>query len=455
MVQVSLPGPLHGTAVLPGSKPHGQRAVVLASLSDGTSTLHDVNLCAETLILLNACRALGAAIEMSGTRLRITGVFGRPGRPAQVLQAAGSGLAARVLLAVSCLGDGPAVLTGSQRVAERPLGPLFSLLRDLGARLDPICPPAFLPAVSWGGGLDGGTVTVPMADTSQFATALLLAAPYARGPVTVLLDPCGIGQEYVTVTADMMAAFGATLTVGKTATGELPDRVTVRPGGYTARDLSIGPDATVLFCLIAAGVGAEAEFTLGWPAGTSSGWGDDPLVAAALDIGRRLGMRLTPAAAGLRVAGWQPPRAPVHVDAIAVPTFIPALAAVAARLPYGVRVTGARHLQFHKTDRLALLLSELGKLGHRFKPVMQSGELDGFETAAPGPASGAELDSHGDHRLFCALVLAALASPDPVVVRGEQTLAASFPGFLRCLAGLGVSVRSSGLPDARAMAAGS
>lgn len=475
MVEVSLPGGLRGTANVPGSKPHGQRAVVLASLGYGTSTLHNVNLCAETRLLLDACCAMGAAAEVSGARLRITGVSGHPRQPGKVLNAAGSAFAARVLLAVSSLGDGPAIFAGSQRLAQRPLAPLVSLLRALGARLDLICPPAPLPVVSWGGGLEGGTVTPPMTDTSQFASALLLVAPYARKPVTLLLDPCGVGRQYVTATLAMMEYFGATLAVGPAgaaggaavgragAAGEQPHQVSVCPGGYTAREISIGPDATALFCLIAAAVGAQAEFSVTGSDGdsvpdgglvTGRGWSCEPLLAAAIDIGGRLGVQVTETAIGLHISGWRPPRGPVHVNAADVPTFVPALAAVAGRLPCGLRVTGARHLQFHKTDRLALLLAELGKLGQGFTPVLRAGELDGFETAAPGIVIARELDSHGDHRLFMALVLAALASPRPVIVHGAQTLATSFPDFLQCLAGLGASVQPSSAREAY-VAAGS
>jgi 3-phosphoshikimate 1-carboxyvinyltransferase len=434
VVGVCAPGRLRGSALVPSSKPHCQRAILIAALAEGESSIRNVHLCSETALVADACRAFGACVEREGRDLKVGGVAGRPQAPRRVLRVAGSGFGLRTLLALSSLADGPTVLTGDSRLRGRPLLPLVERLRQQGACVEPIDEVAQLPLVSWGGGLRGGEVKVPVETTSQFVTSLLLVAPHAAEPLTLVLEAEPVGRHYVEMTVELMRDFGAELE----ASADLR-RIAVQPGLYRGHAVGMARDATSTFCFIAAAVAAEADLRLEGvhPCG-------DPLLHRALEIGGLLGVRLRQVGPTLLVSSGEPPAERVDLDVTDVPTLVPALAAVACRLPRGLRVTGAQHLRFHKTSRLETLMGELEKLGHRLTPVWKDGVLDGFESHGVRRRVASSLDCHGDHRLFMSLFLAALGCPEPVSLSGEETLAASFPDFVEQFAGLGAPVRREG-----------
>lgn len=430
MVRVWRSERLRGSVQIPHSKPHCQRAFLLATLAEGESWIHNVNTCSETQFIAEACAAFGATLEYHGRSVRVIGVGGRPQRPERVLRLAGSGFALRNLLAVACLADGPTILVADKRMEQRPLLPLIDRLADLGARIEAIEPGSVLPLVNWGGRLQGGNLTVSAETTSQFATALLLVAPYADAPLTLHLPEPIVGREYIHLTTSLMQQFG----VEVSATDDMHE-ITVHQGGYQARELVIGPDFTSLFYFIAAAVIVDTDVHI-----ENVFLGADPALDETVAIGRKLGVQITQTAHGVRVCSGAPPRQRVNLEVAHVPTLVPAMAALASSLPYGLRITGAQHIQFHKTSRLAALLTELEKLGRQFSPIYERGALDGFETLPSNGRTAEVVDSHSDHRLFMALFLACLRAPAPTQVIGEETLVTSFPEFVECFGELGAQL---------------
>jgi 3-phosphoshikimate 1-carboxyvinyltransferase len=420
---------LRGSVQLPSSKPHGQRALVLAALADGPSRLIDLHLCSETALLRDGCVILGSLIDPPDTdgAVQVRGGT-RPRTSEFLLPVAGSGFALRTLLAMSCVGVGPTIFIGQRRLGQRPLSPLVEALAVLGARIEPLADDGFLPLVSWGGVLraPAEAVSVPTGQTSQFTTALLLVAPYIRGGLRLRLQPPVHGAHYLRMTIDLMRQFGAE--VG--AAADLRE-ITVRPGRYTGRLMQVGPDVTALFSFLAAAVLVDVDLHI-----PGVLLGVDPFVDAAIAVGRRLGIQIEPDGQGIRVVSGPPPTRPVVIDASPLPTLVPALAALACELPAGLQVRGAAHLRHHKTSRLEVVLGELAKLGRQLTPTFVDGRPDGFISRSAGEPTGVPLDSHGDHRLYVALSLAAMAGDRPVELPGEETLTASFAGFPASIAAL-------------------
>jgi 3-phosphoshikimate 1-carboxyvinyltransferase len=422
---------LRGQVALPSSKPHGQRALVLAAMADGASELIDLQPCAETALLRDGCRVLGARIGPPGPDGTVLVGGGlRPDGPGPLIGVAGSGFALRTLLAVACLrtGGGPSSFTGQARLGRRPLGPLVDALRGLGARIEFPAGGAELHLVSATGPLrsPAGRVSVPTDQTSQFATALLLVGPYLDGGLRLRLPSPVHGAGYLRLTLDLMERFGAEAV----SSADLR-RIEVEPGRYTGRTVRIGRDATCLFSFAAAAVLMDSDLFLpGVRRGT------DPLVDQAIEVADRLGVRIESAGDGVRLVSGPPPSRRVVIDAAGMPTLVPALAALACDLPAGLRVHGASHLRHHKTSRLELVLGELAKLGRRLTPTFVDGQLDGFVSRPAGRPTGEPLDGHGDHRLYLALRLAAMAGDRPVRLSGEETLADSFTAFPATVAAL-------------------
>ncbi|MGH3794498.1 MAG: 3-phosphoshikimate 1-carboxyvinyltransferase [Pseudonocardiaceae bacterium] len=417
---------LRGSVRVPTSKPHSQRAFLMATLARGRSLIRCPNTCSESEILRQACEELGAVFTPAGEALAIQGVDGRPRRPTTVLRTAGSGFALRHLMAITSLAESPCVLTGDQRLAARPLEPLVDALTELGGRLEHAAPEFVLPLVNWSGGLVGGDVTVPAHETSQFVSSLLLVAPYATRPTRVRVPGPVVGGHYIQMTLDMMRRFGATAW----AADDL-DLIEVQPGGYAARELSLGPDVTSLFYLIAAAVIADADIRV-----QDVLLGDDQFLDNAVALGRRLGVQITQDGMDIRIVSGPAPAEPLDVNAANLPTLVPALAAVSPHLPNGLRLCGARHIHHHKTSRLAVMIEELATLGMHLRPILRGGELDGFETDRLGPSTARQVSSFGDHRNYMALYLATLAVPEQVAISGAETLMTSFAGFHACFSSL-------------------
>src|SRR5579884_1866889 len=152
MISVSSGRALRGTARVPSSKPHCQRALILATLADGVSEIHNMNTCSETRVIAEACQAFGAALRWQHESLQIQGVGGHLRLPRRVLNVDGSGFAFRNILAMASLVDGPTILTGNKKLGQRPHQPLIDQLAELGVSIEPLEPGKALPLINWGGG---------------------------------------------------------------------------------------------------------------------------------------------------------------------------------------------------------------------------------------------------------------------------------------------------------------
>ncbi|MEU0674248.1 hypothetical protein ABZ330_15375 [Streptomyces sp. NPDC006172] len=421
---------LRGPVRIPTSKPHTQRALLMAALADGTSTIRRPNVCSESILLREAVTSLGARITDQDGDLVVQGVSGKPRRPKSVLHAAGSGFALRHLLPIAALAEAPCVLTGDRRLAGRPIRPLLEALAALGGRAESADPELVLPLVTWSQGITGGRVEVPAAETSQFVSALMLAAPYAADAVSLHLPGKIVSHYYIRMTVEMMTRFGA----GVRATEDL-QTIDIQPGGYQARDTLIGPDVTSLFYFIAAAVIVDTDILV-----EDVVLGQDAFLDSVVELGRSLGVLLEQKGSALRIASGAPPSEQVVIDASDIPTLVPALAAAASSLPHGMLVRNARHLQHHKTSRLEIVIAELARTGRVLRPLHRDGELDGFETDRVESATAVEVDSHGDHRNFMALCLASMAVDTPVHVLGAETLSTSFADFEDCFRALAVTL---------------
>ena len=173
--------PLRGTLTLPGSKSITNRALILAALATRPVTLHGALFSRDTLLMIEALRALGFAVQADETARTIT-VQGRggeiPNRTARLF-VGNAGTAARFLTALVCLRpDGVYHFDGDEAMRRRPIGPLLDALATQGAAADARAFPFALRTA----GLRGGVVEVDASESSQLFSALLLVAPKARAP---------------------------------------------------------------------------------------------------------------------------------------------------------------------------------------------------------------------------------------------------------------------------------
>ena len=444
-------GPVHLRLAAPASKSVTNRALLCAALAVGTSHLRGAAPSDDAEAMAGALADLGAGIDTEDrSRWRVEGTGGRLRGPDRPLDARLSGTSMRFLSAAATLTPDGATVTGRPPLLRRPVGPLVAALRALGAEIRD-AGNGLPPVTAAGGGLEGGQAAVDAAASSQFASAVLLIAPYARRPVTLAAERLG-AAAYVELTVAVMRQFGAAVEPagapggpgpGPRPAAELgspgqaprpaagPAAWRVEPGPYRATDLAVEYDASAaahLFALAAA-TGGQVTVTNATP-------GTLQPDAALPDLLAAMGATVTRDGDAVCVRG--PERlGPVDADLAAMPDQVTTVAALAALADGRSRLRGVGVARGHETDRLAALAAELAKLG-----VAVTELPDGLMIAGAGPGAlhPARLATWGDHRM--AMALAAVAARVPgVVLEDPACVAKTYPGFWRDLAAAGLSWR--------------
>jgi 3-phosphoshikimate 1-carboxyvinyltransferase len=420
-------GPVHARLAAPSSKSYTNRALVVAALAQGESLLRRPLASDDTARMSDCLRRLGATVEDEGEAWRVSGTGGRFQAPDAPLDAGLSGTTSRFLTAILPLVPGEVTLTGRGRLLERPIGPLTAALRFLGARVDDRggCP----PVTARGGGLPGGEVTLDATLSSQFVTALLLAAPYSEQGVTLHVHNLGAGA-FVDMTLQLMRQWGVTV--------EQPDAVTWRVSGgqrYGARNYTVEYDASAachLFALAMA-TGGRVTVTNATP---------DTLQpdAGLVYVFERMGGAVTREGEALTVTGPETPR-PVDVDLGGMPDQVMTVATLAALAPGTSVIRNVAVTRTHETDRLAATAAELAKLGIRVEETPDSLTVHGGSPR--GPAS---IATYHDHRM--AMAFAALAARVPgLAIEDPGCVAKTYPRFWENLRAAGVRFEGRGMGD--------
>ncbi|HNY89130.1 MAG TPA: 3-phosphoshikimate 1-carboxyvinyltransferase, partial [Methanoregulaceae archaeon] len=197
-------GPVDITLRAPASKSYTHRALVTAGLARGTSTLTRVLRSDDTRITASALQQMGVSLQWEGEQIRVTGTGGvLQCGDHSVLDMGDSGTSLRILTSVALLCQRPVIITGSPRMKERPVGGLVNALNSLGGRIQYLENAGF-PPLMVDGTLHGGSVKVDSTVSSQFASSLLLSAPYAASPLELQLLPGAVSRSYLDVTVDVM-----------------------------------------------------------------------------------------------------------------------------------------------------------------------------------------------------------------------------------------------------------
>jgi 3-phosphoshikimate 1-carboxyvinyltransferase len=418
-------GPVALRLAAPASKSVTNRALLCAALADGTTHLTGAQPSDDAEAMAAALAALGAGVELGAGGWTVEGTGGRLDSPGRALDARLSGTTMRFLAAAATLTPAGATVTGRAPLLRRPVGPLVAALRALGAEVRD-AGGGLPPVTAAGGGLEGGRATVDAGASSQFASAVLLVAPYARRPVRLTAERLGAGA-YVELTAALMRRFGAAVE----AVGPAAWRVGAgRP--YRAADLAVEYDASAaahLFALAAA-TGGSVTVTNADPATLQPDAGLPALLAA-------MGATVTRDGDALTVQGPQT-LGPVDADLAAMPDQVTTVAALAALADGASRITGVGVARGHETDRLAALAGALGALGVAVEEHPGGLVVHG---AGPHALAPARLATHGDHRM--AMALAAVAARVPgVVLEDPGCVAKTYPGFWRDLAAAGLAWRA-------------
>ncbi|MCB9838018.1 MAG: 3-phosphoshikimate 1-carboxyvinyltransferase [Phycisphaeraceae bacterium] len=404
-------GPIDAVVTPPGSKSLANRALTLALLGCGESTISNVPDEADDIrVMLRALPQLGARVERLAAGIyRIGGTHGRPSGGAQI-NLHNAGTATRFLTAACALASAPVAIDGDDRMRQRPIGELIDALLSIGAAAEYLGAPGFPPVRV--GGSDphdwSGEVTFATTASSQFISAMLLIAPFCPSGLSVNCRGEITSQPYVRMTEAMVESLN-----------------THNP---TLGEFAIEPDASGAAPFIAARAivpGSRIDIP-GINAGSLQG---DAAFAGLIESITR----------DHHVSAFD-------IDLSDMPDTAMTLAVVACFAKGASTIRGLRTLRVKETDRIAALQNELAKVGvtvEVFAHESAGGNPDEGIRVTP-PAGGIDcsagappvaFDTYDDHRMAMALVLIGLRRPN-VTINDPACVAKTYPGFWRDFASL-------------------
>lgn len=410
------PGPIDCTVHLPGSKSLTNRALLAAALSRGTSEIHGALFSDDTHCMLMALQELGiglSADDLSG-KVRVDGFGGFFPQSDAKLHCGNAGTVIRFLLAACCASHGEYELYGDPRMRQRPIGQLVDALRDLGANIGYAGEEGFCPVTVKGGGLRSGTVVFDQPVSSQYVSAILMAAPLASGDVMIDVSRGMPSAPYVRMTLSVMEAFGIEAVNDQTRRFIVP-----APQTYKATNYHVEPDASAASYFFGAAALTGGKVTVD-RLGTLSTQGDVGFVRVL----EKMGCRVESSKRSTTVIG--PPEGRlrgVDVDLNEMPDVAQTLAVIAAFAEGPTTIRNVANLRIKETDRLCGLATELGRMG-----VETEISDDGIVIRPGKPPVAARIHTYDDHRMAMSFALSGLRV-DGVTIEDPGCVAKTFPGF--------------------------
>ncbi len=401
--------PVHATVTLPGSKSITNRALILAALADGPSTITGALRSRDTDLMIAALRALGTDIAGDAETLRVTPATLGGG----AVDCGLAGTVMRFLPPVAALAVGDVAFDGDAQARVRPLRTILDALRGLGADIDGDALPF---TVHGKGALRGGPVTIDASGSSQFVSGLLLSAARFDEGLTVHHDGKALpSMPHIEMTVEMLRR--ADVRVQAPADSRKAQTWVVEPGPVRAVDWDVEPDLSnaTPFLAAAAVTGGEVRIPH-WPRLTTQP-GD-----VIREILVRMGAEARVFDGVLTVRG--PERlAGIDIDLHDVGELTPTVAALAVLADSPSWLRGIAHLRGHETDRLAALATEINRLGGKVTETE-----DGLEIV-PAPLHGGAWHSYADHRMATAGAILGLKVPG-VEIEDIGTTAKTLPNFV-------------------------
>ncbi|MEJ2363466.1 MAG: 3-phosphoshikimate 1-carboxyvinyltransferase [Deltaproteobacteria bacterium] len=409
MKQIKTTNNLDASVNIPGSKSVTHRYLIMAGLAQGRSWLGNGLWCDDTRYTATALERFGAQIRHSPEAIEVIGTGGVLNCPSEPIYLENAGTSMRLLTAVACLGRGSSVLVGNERLHARPMEELLVALQPLGGVVESLQERGYPPVRIHGSGLKGGSTIVNASRSSQFVSAILLAAPYATQPVEINVQGL-VSKPYIDVTLDGMSKFGAR--------ARWLDKNNLRveaPGRYSAGSYHVEGD-----CSSASYFWAAAAITRGKVLTRNilheSRQGD----LAFLDILCQMGCRAVWHDYGVTLYGGE--LRAIEVDMKDMPDMVPTLAVTAAFAQGTTVITNVGHLRIKESDRLRAIAEGLEKMN-----VQVEEEEDRLSIRGGNPG-GALINCHNDHRIAMSFAVAGLVA-EGVLIDDEMCVNKSFPQF--------------------------
>lgn len=406
---------IEGEVNLPGSKSLSNRALLLAALAEGTTTITNLLESDDTRHMLNALKQLGINYTLSDDKTECT-VIGNAGAISSdiphELFLGNAGTAMRPLCAALCLGKGTYVLTGEPRMKERPIGHLVDALRQAGVSIEYLENEGYPPLHIEANGLEGGEVSIDGAISSQFLTALLMAAPMAKHDMTISIMGELVSKPYIDITLNIMKDFGVEVVNNDYKT------FTIKAGQtYKAveRFMVEGDASSASYFLAAAAIKGGTVKVTG--IGRNSIQGD----VAFVDVLEQMGAKVE--WGDTYVSVTHDTLHAIDMDFNHIPDAAMTIATTALFVQGTTTLRNIYNWRVKETDRLYAMATELRKVGAE----VEEGE-DYLKITPPKQLKHAAIDTYDDHRMAMCFSLLAL-DPASVTINEPECTAKTFPTY--------------------------
>ncbi|PCJ62613.1 MAG: 3-phosphoshikimate 1-carboxyvinyltransferase [Planctomycetota bacterium] len=391
---------------LPGSKSYSNRALLIAALAKGTSTLSGLLESDDTKVMKNALQHMGLEFSINDEELKIYGCEGTLKEPGEDLFLNNAGTATRFLTTTCALINGTTIVTGNERMQERPIVDLLDGLKQLGVDCQSKtgCPPIKLIGPS----LVGGLTKISGKISSQFISSILISAPYAQKPVIIEIKDELVSKPYIDITLDIMKTFGINVINKDYMEFHIP------LGCYQACNYNVEPDASGASYFLNAAALTKGKAKVYINSDTVQG---DFQYFKALE---RMGCHVKVSNSFIELEGSA--LKGIDIDMESIPDMAQSLAVVAAYAEGTTRITNVYNLRVKETDRLDACYNELKKMGIDVEQTRDSLTIHG------GTPHGAHIDTYDDHRMAMAFSGAGLVT-EGIVIKDAGCVSKTFPTF--------------------------
>lgn len=417
------PSNLKAEAHIPGSKSNTTRAVIIATLAEGTSTIRNPVPSTDCLTTVQVCKQIGAEIEL-GEVWRVTGRGKRPRVPDDVLHMGNSGTTYYIMTGTACLINGYSLITGDYQIRRRPTQPLIDALNDLGAQVFSTRNTGTAPLVAKGM-IKGGKAKLP-GTLSQWLSSLLLNCPLGEGDTEVEVDNLQ-ERPYIELTLGWLSRQGIEFKNDRFKRFKLKGGQSFKPF-----DETLPSDwESACFPLVAAAI-TDSDITL-FGMDTQDVQGDKVIVNILKEMGADIEVK-DQGKGGIRVRGGRRLQG-IEIDCANIPDAPPILSVLGCRAEGKtvLRNLGASRLK--ETDRVKSIYQELTKMGAKME------ERGDMLTIYTSDLRGTLIDGHHDHRIVMATAVAGLIAQGSTIIDHAEYAKISFPTFYEVMKGLGADIK--------------
>lgn len=408
---------------LPGSKSVTNRALILAAVADGKSILKGILKSDDSYWCIETLKQLGVAVDVRDDgSVHIDGCKGQwPVKNAKVFVGS-AGTTARFLpgfLAAAASGD--YIMDGSAQLQSRPIDELVDALRVLGAKIGG----EHLPLHILGGGLHGGSVGMSGATSSQFISGFLMAAPYAKGPVTLTVIDHIVQADYVLITTDLMKQFDVRVDYDQDL-----KKFHVDTSLYKGKDFEVEADASTATYFMAMAAVLKGRVRI-----NNLGYQVRQPDIKFIDVLEKMGCKVIRDKNFIEVVGPDQLKGGFSQDMKPLSDATLTLAAIAPFADAPIEIYGVAHIRKHESDRIHVMCEALAKLG------IQVEERDDGMKIYPGEAQTGVMETHDDHRVVMALAVLGMAAKG-ITLKDPGAVSKTCPTFFDILKTIGVEVNN-------------